>query len=386
MCAPDAPPPPDYVGQAKAQGEANLKAGIQSSILSNPNIITPYGRQDVTYAKTGGPQRWVPGTAATEAGWSAPTTGSWEPGLSSADNLYGFDGGQWTDGKRSQWMDAKAATEGRWEAPTNGELQATVTQSFSPEQQKLYDQQTQLSSNLNDTAINGLDRVNDQMDKSFDLSGMSGVQGVDTSTLDPRTVQGSVGGQDEVYNAMMQREAERFGNQRQSTEADLLARGFNPGGTGYDARMNDINRAENDFSLGARVNAGQEQQRLFNMESQGRAQGLNEQSVQQSSQSADRARQIQEALMQRQLPLNEINALRTGNQSNLPNFQQYTGQQIQAAPIFDAAIAQGNNAQQNYQNQVAGSGGLFDLAGAALGALGPIGEAGGLAASIFGKK
>jgi hypothetical protein len=54
----------------------------------------------------------------------------------------------------------------------------------------------------------------------------------------------------------------------------------------------------------------------------------------------------------------------------MPHFQTYQGANVGAAPLMDATMAAGNFAQQNYQNQVAGSGGLFDLLGAGLGAAG----------------
>jgi len=45
----DAPPAPDYVGAAYAQGAANVDAARASAKLSNPNVYTPYGSQTVTY-------------------------------------------------------------------------------------------------------------------------------------------------------------------------------------------------------------------------------------------------------------------------------------------------------------------------------------------------
>ena len=46
---PAPPPAPDYSGAAQAQGQANLKAGLQTAGISNPNIISPYGNQTVTW-------------------------------------------------------------------------------------------------------------------------------------------------------------------------------------------------------------------------------------------------------------------------------------------------------------------------------------------------
>ena len=99
----------------------------------------------------------------------------------------------------------------------------------------------------------------------------------------------------------------------------------------------------------------------------------------QAAQGAERQRQIQEQAYLRQLPLNEINALRTGTQVNAPQFQQYSGAQVAAAPLFQGAQAQGNFDLQNAQNRPDVMGGLFGLGGAALG--GGMFGAGGL----FGK-
>lgn len=53
--SPSPPPAPDYVGAAREQGIANERAATQSSVISNPNIISPYGNQNVTWSNTGAP-------------------------------------------------------------------------------------------------------------------------------------------------------------------------------------------------------------------------------------------------------------------------------------------------------------------------------------------
>jgi hypothetical protein len=45
----DSPPPPDYEAAAKAQGAANLQAAIASGIINNPNVLNPFGTQQVTW-------------------------------------------------------------------------------------------------------------------------------------------------------------------------------------------------------------------------------------------------------------------------------------------------------------------------------------------------
>lgn len=64
-------------------------------------------------------------------------------------------------------------------------------------------------------------------------------------------------------------------------------------------------------------------------------------------QNTSQAQQYQQQLQQRELPINEIAALTSGTQINMPTYQQYTGSQIQAAPIFQAAQSQYNQGLQN---------------------------------------
>ena len=81
--------------------------------------------------------------------------------------------------------------------------------------------------------------------------------------------------------------------------------------------------------------------------------------------------QIQQQAYLRSLPLNELNALRTGSQVTNPTFQGYNPTQIGQTPVFGAAQSQGQ-ANQNLYNQQAGAAnsfnsGLMSLAGTAAG-------------------
>jgi hypothetical protein len=95
---------------------------------------------------------------------------------------------------------------------------------------------------------------------------------------------------------------------------------------------------------------------------------------------------LQQQLALRNQPLNEIAALMSGVQVNMPQFQGYTGANVAAAPVFAGTQAAGDFAQRNYANQVANYnaqmgllGSVAGIAGAAAG--GPLGLMGGL----FGK-
>lgn len=83
---------------------------------------------------------------------------------------------------------------------------------------------------------------------------------------------------------------------------------------------------------------------------------------------------LQQQLALRNQPLNEIAALMSGVQVNMPQFQGYQGANVAAAPVFGATQAAGDFAQRNYANQVGAYnaqmgllGGLAGMAGTALG-------------------
>jgi len=230
---------------------------------------------------------------------------------------------------------------------------------------------------------------------ALNTQGLFDLSPIDTSSLYQRQTMPTVAGQSAVAEALRQREAPRLAQTRSAAENDLLVRGFNPGTQGYTARMDDVSRAENDFNLGLAALSGQEQSRLFNMEGALRGeglgeqlaqtgseqsvrgqlfgergtisnfekslrdQGLNEQQVRAqvdqmirsqtlaeqvaklSSQETARGREVSEAITGRQLPIQEYAAIQQAVNPTLPQFQQFTGANVNAAPLFDATTQQG---------------------------------------------
>ena len=143
---------------------------------------------------------------------------------------------------------------------------------------------------------------------------------------------------------------------------------------GFGQQM-DLNAARN-AAIAANQQTGLTQQQAFNAaQNQAYNQALQNAQFFNTAQGQSLAQQLQ----LRNQPLNEIAALMSGSQVQMPQFQGYTGANVAAAPIFGATQAQGDFAQRNYQNQLAGynnqMGGLFGLGGALLGAAG---NAGGL--------
>lgn len=83
-----------------------------------------------------------------------------------------------------------------------------------------------------------------------------------------------------------------------------------------------------------------------------------------------RQQSLQEQLAMRQLPLNEINALRSGTQVQLPQFQQYQGQSVQPTPVMQGVQAQDQANMSRYNASAAGSNnllnGMFSLGSAGI--------------------
>ena len=194
---------------------------------------------------------------------------------------------------------------------------------LTPQGQRIYDTQLQQSEQMANLGNAALDRTQQGLSKPFDYSGVQDVQdasyGAQTARLDPQWNQAQT-----------------------SQETRLVNQGLRPGGEGYDNAMRVFNQGKNDAYQQARLAA-----------------------IQTAPQT------LQQAAYLRTLPLNELNALRSSSQVQMPQFAQQTqGGQVGAAPVYNAAVQQGQYGQGLYNAQMAGqnaiTSGLFSLAGAAL--------------------
>lgn len=200
---------------------------------------------------------------------------------------------------------------GKWD---DGTPQFTATQTLSPEQQELYDLGTQTQKNLGQLGVSQSAKVQGILDTPFDLNSSINTQQADIAKtlLDP------------VWN---QRE--------QALRTQLANQGITQGSDAY-------TNAYRDF--------GMQRDQAYNAALlQGRSQAE------------------QEALTNRNQPLNEITALLGGSQVSQPNFTNTPSESI-APPDYQGAVYNSANlAQKNYQTQLAQNnammGGLFGLGG-----------------------
>lgn len=330
----DAPDAPDYAAAAEAQGKANLDAARATAKLNNPNIINPYGTQTVTYG--GGPPVFNQ-TAYDRA------MEDYRKALNTYNN-------QPTNQITAAGITSKggrlpvAPNQADYYQTQGDQDIGTVTQTLSPAEQAIYDKNVQQRTNIGDVGITGSESLKDIIGKQIDFSGAPAV-GDGSAT------------RSKVYDALMGRVNEDTANQRDQRNSELIAAGIRPGTKAYDDAQNLISRQFNDARGNAEVQAGNAAQQQFGIDTQNRQQ------------------YISELLAQRQTPLNEINALLSGSQVNNPfagNLGYQAGANVQAAPIFAGAQAQGQADLNAYNAKQAGSngfmGGLFSLGAAGLGA------------------
>jgi hypothetical protein len=317
--SPAPPAAPDYTGAAVAQGQANIEAARTSARLSNPNIVGPYGTQQISYE-----------------GDQPTVTQTLNPNAQAA--------------LESQQATQKALADLGLQGTTTA--QNVMGQAFSPTGGPL---QTSLS-------------APGAVQSSYDMSGLARMP-----------VNAGTTGQE----AIMARLQPALAQQRSMKETQLRNQGLVAGGEAYDADMRNLGYQENDarsqavlqgigLDTAARSQGFGELQQQANLANTAQAQVQN-----QGLQSAQFGNAAQQAELQRQLalrqqPLNEITGLMSGSQIQLPQFQQYTGQNVAPAPTFAATQAQGQNAMTQYGIQQsaanAETAGLYGLGGSALGA------------------
>jgi hypothetical protein len=401
MCSPSPPPAPDYAGAAQQQGQANLAAARLQTQLNRPNQITPWGTQ--TWYQGQYPQGTGSATTPAPTG-GAPTGPNVPTPRIGGGSPYGLGGPSGQGGTTP----AGGAPNPSNAPPYGNSDQWTSVIQLAPEQQKLLDTQNQISQSLGNTGLSGLNRVGQAMQTPFSTAGMPALAGAPTPGQIQTGFQGTnvtnqipgIGSisdlQDKATNAAMSRQTQQLDQQQQSLQAQLANQGITPGSEAYNRAMQPLQQArvdaQNQAFLTGTTYANQLfgqglQQGQFANQAAGQQYGQNlntgqfyntaqNQAFNQGlagNQFGNQARQqaIGEEAYMRQLPLNELNALRTGSQVQAPTFTQYNNAgQVAPPPIFGAAQAQGLANQQQYGNQVGSSNsmlsGLFGLGGSAI--------------------
>lgn len=414
---PSQPAAPDYAGAATAQGQANIDAARLSARLSNPNIISPYGNQTVTF---GGP------TTFDQSGYDAAMAAY---NNQSGDRSYQGSGYDEYGNYVGTGNNVPMPTRQQFTTQTGDPDQPTVTQTLTPAAQEALTNAQAVQKGLSQVGITALGNVRETMSKPFE----SGVADFQTSIGDQGPV--NYGPSADQYGLAQGFSAEKYGNargeldlsgiakmpinagmtaqqaimsrlapqlaaQRSSTFQNLRNQGITEGSEAWNNAIRSQQQGESDlltqaqkeglildmaanqqgygqqlssaglynqalgqnFSQGLQANQASNQaigqnfgQGLQSAGLYNQAQNQRYNQALQSAQFGNTAlgQQYQRNLGEYNLPLNTLTALQSGSQIQNPQFQAYSGQTIAPAPIANATTLAGNFAQNQYGQNVA---------------------------------
>ncbi|TPJ97630.1 tail fiber domain-containing protein [Mesorhizobium sp. B2-5-9] len=320
MCAPDIPDPPDPHDTAAASNSTNISTAIANAFLGNVNQNTPQG--SVSWDQSG------------TYSYTDPYTGD------------------------------------TYDIP-----RFTSTQTYSPEEQGIFDANQGARQNLANLAEGQSGRLNELLGTPFSLSGApsagkagnytqySGGPSLTSQLGNAGAITNSIGAagditktygtdfsqdRQRVEDALFQRMEPSMAQDRQSLETQLANQGIRVGSDAYSAAQGDYGRNVNDARLGAILNAGQEQSRLVGLEAN-RAAFENSAQAQQYGQNANDA-QFQNSAQAQQYGQN-LSSAQFGNDARQQMYQnQYAATQGNNA-LASQAFNEQNALRSQYLNE-----------------------------------
>lgn len=253
---------------------------------------------------------------------------------------------------------------------------STVT--LSPGEQYKLEKGTEAEKNLADLAVERTDFLKDHFTGGIQGDSLTPREDIpQTAELDRIGRTNYSRDRQRVEDALMERMQPQIDRDREALQDRLVNQGITLGSEAYSSAQDDLQRGINDARLGAILGAGQEQNRMAELEAM-KAGFNNTASTQEFGMDADRfnmanaLRQsdLSEQFALRNQPINEITALLSGSQVSMPNVATQTPQ---AMPNTDVA----GLINSNYNQQLAGwqqrqqsrnslLGGLFGLGGDAI--------------------
>lgn len=325
-----APQAPDPTVTSQAQADANAQTARLQAQLNRVNQVGPTG--SITYSQGAAPMdrtAWENGEVEAararflqqNPGGTLGVTGTQYDTGSSGDQGSGGSGGMGVAPPVPPSFDEAAFRQslaGRDVPVVPGQDQWTQTTTLSPEQQGLYDLATRAQT-------------------TYGAIGNNLLGGVRESLSAPVNVDWAAE-RDRALAAQMGRLNPQFAQAEEGLRSRLRNSGLTEGSEGWNREFNTFNQGRNDALLAADLNAGN---------------------------TTGQAISQQAAL--RSMPLNEVAALLTGQQVQVPQLQGAPGTQVAPTDVLGAYNTQYQGQLANWQAQNATNnaamGGLFGLAG-----------------------
>ena len=225
----------------------------------------------------------------------------------------------------------------------NDRWQANV--SLSPEQQKIFNEDQSLQLALSKLGNQYAGRIGDATAQPFSMDGL------------PNAPQADDAARQRIEQSLFDRVNPQMDRQRTALEGNLKNQGIGIGSEAWQNAMGDLGKQENDLRLATVGQGGAEQSRLFGLETTARQNALNER------------------LLERNQPINEVSALMgTSGGVQMPQFGNVNSPQLAPTDVTGPTYASYQGQLANWQNQQqqsqAAMGGLFGLGSAALGGWG----------------
>lgn len=228
---------------------------------------------------------------------------------------------------------------------------------LSPEQQKLYELQSQMQTNLGNLGVSQSSRLQELLGTNLDTKGLQDWStGKAPTEYDPNAYAAQ---RDQVTKALMDRYRAQTADSRSAQESQLAARGMSPGSANWGAVQDVQNRQDTDQMSSAIIAGGAEQSRLLGEERAGWQQGQDYTNFLNNL----RGGQLQERQTIRNAPINEISAMMSGSQVTVPQFQPFSRQGVDGTNIGSMIYSDYANRANQAANTNAG---IFGLGGALL--------------------
>ena len=296
MCSSSPPPAPDYEGAAEATSEGNIRAAQIQTQANRPDEYTPYGSRT-----------WTKDTTFDEDAYNTALQ-AWQAGRPE-----GIQNDM--EGSNTDYFLNQAEIDAYGDAPSTSPFMTDSWRSdinLTGEGQQLFDADTRNKLGMADLSEQGMAQLDDVFGEKFEL--------------DPNRPSyegpGTYGeNRQKTMDSMLARVNEQTEQDRDNKRSQLIAQGIPPGSEAWKREMDQINENLTDARQQAEIAATDQAGREYQSSLAGADQKY-------GAQTDERSRMIQELLMNRQTPLNEFNAFRTGSQVNMPSFGSY-GQQGQ---------------------------------------------------------
>lgn len=266
--------------------------------------------------------------AATQQGQANIASGQATAGINRVNTSTPYGSQQFTPVQDPSWPGGV-----RWEQNIN----------LSPEQQQLYNLETGNQIASQQIAGGMQQQLRDAVSNPFSLNS------VGSATQLPGSADAFSAERQKVTQSLFDRlsglRKPQMDRAKEQLDTRLRQQGHMPTDAAYRNAMGDLEQQQSqelaDMAQRAEVAGGAEQSRLFEMLQSGA--GFNNQVRNQG---------IQELLLQRQQPLQEYNAFRTGNTPTLPQFQPFGMGSVSPTPVLQGAQQAYGAAADSYNSRV----------------------------------